>query len=197
MLPLTPEIILSAYREGLFPMGDPFSGQIEWYRPDPRAILPLKEFHLPRRLARTFRSGKFEFRSDADFEGVIDACAAREVTWITPPIREAYAALHRKGSAHSVEAWRDGVLVGGLYGVHVGGAFMAESMFHRMTDAGKVAVVALVHHLRARGFLLLDIQMMTPLLRNFGAVDISAKEYQKRLDRALKVSAKWRWNGAS
>jgi leucyl/phenylalanyl-tRNA--protein transferase len=189
---LTTSEILQAYGRGLFPMGDPLTGVVRWYRPDPRAILPLDGFHCPRRLARTVRSGRFEVVSDRDFEAVIDGCSDREETWITPPIRKAYVALHRKGHAHSVETRRGGRLAGGLYGVRVGGAFMAESMFHCETDAGKVALAGLVEHLKRRGFLLLDIQMMTPLLGRFGAVEVPNVQYQRRLRKALTLRPRWR-----
>ena len=184
-------MILKAYRQGWFPMGEPDTGRIEWYEPDSRAILPLDEFHCPRRLARTVKSGKFEVCSDRDFAGVMDGCADRTITWITDDMRKAYLALHREGRAHSVEAWQDGRLAGGLYGVHLGGAFMAESMFHRVTDAGKVALVALVIHLRAWGFSLLDVQMMTPNLRRFGAILIPREEYLRRLRLTLRRTPNW------
>ncbi len=172
-------------------MGEPDTGRIEWYEPDSRAIFPLDEFHCPRRLARTVKSGKFEVCSDRDFAGVMDGCADRPITWITDDMREAYLALHREGRAHSVEAWQDGRLAGGLYGVHLGGAFMAESMFHRVTDAGKVALVALVIHLRAWGFSLLDVQMMTPNLRRLGAILIPGEEYLRRLRLSIRRTPNW------
>jgi len=188
---LEPDAILCAYREGWFPMGNPVAGTVEWIRPDPRAILSMEDFHCPRRLARTLRSGKFELTLDREFEGVIDACAERRVTWITPPIREAHLALHRQGHAHSVEAWREGSLVGGVYGVRVGAAFMAESMFHRMRDAGKAALAWLILRLKERGYELLDIQMMTPLMERLGAREIAHREYLRRLRRALERDPGW------
>jgi leucyl/phenylalanyl-tRNA--protein transferase len=162
---LTPEIVLQAYRRGAFPMGDPLTHAIEWYDPNPRAVVPLDGLHVTRTLRRVYRSGRFLLRSDAAFAAVIDACAARDPTWITPPIRAAYVALHGQGHAHSVEAWVDGRLVGGLYGVHLGGAFMGESMFHVATDASKVCLVALVGLLRGAGFVLLDTQFLTIISR--------------------------------
>ncbi|MFO0982034.1 MAG: leucyl/phenylalanyl-tRNA--protein transferase [Planctomycetota bacterium] len=188
---LTPTILLEAYRRGIYPMGDPGSHRIDWHAPDPRAILPLESFHTPRSLVRVCRSQRFEVVSDRDFEAVIDGCAARAPTWITPPMRSGYLRLHRAGHAHSVEAWRDGRLVGGLYGVHVGGAFMGESMFHRATDASKVCLVALVMALRRRGFVLLDVQAMTAHLMRFGAVLIPRQSYQQRLSRAIELAATW------
>jgi leucyl/phenylalanyl-tRNA--protein transferase len=188
---LTPATVLQAYRRGAFPMGEPSSNAIEWYDPDPRAVVPLDDFHMSRSLRRTYRSGRFALRTDTAFEDVIEACAARQPTWITTPIRDVYVALHRMGHAHSVEAWLGGRLVGGLYGVHVGGAFMGESMFHRVTDASKVCLAALVDMLRARGFVLLDTQFMTDHLATLGAVEISRREYRRRLDRALELSPRW------
>ena len=167
-------------------MADEGSGEILWFRPDPRAIIPLDGFHISRSLARTLRRGVFEIRVDTDFEDVMRGCADRpEGTWISERFVEVYGALHRAGKAHSVEAWRDGRLVGGAYGLALGGAFMAESMFHRETDASKVALTALVARLQERGFTLLDVQYVTPHLESLGAVDITRREYERRLERAL------------
>ncbi len=171
---IDPALLVRAYREGIFPMGLE-DGSLGWFSPDPRGILPLDAFHVPARLARVIRRGTFEIRVDAGFETVMRACAARpddDGTWITDEILESYAALHRLGLAHSVETWRSGALVGGLYGVHLGGAFFGESMFHRETDASKVALAALVDRLTRRGFLLLDIQWVTPHLEQFGAIEV-------------------------
>jgi len=185
-LTLTPEGVLVAYRHGVFPMADERSGEVLWFRPDPRAIIPLDGFHVSRSLARTLRRGRFEIRVDTDFEGVMRGCADRpEGTWISERFVEVYAALHETGHAHSVEAWRDGRLVGGTYGVALGGAFMAESMFHRETDASKVALAALVSRLQKRGFILLDVQYLTPHLESLGALEITRREYERRLERAL------------
>ena len=185
-LALTPEGVLLAYRHGIFPMADERSGEILWFRPDPRAIIPLDGFHVSRSLARTLRRATFEIRVDTDFEGVMRGCADRpEGTWISERFVEVYGALHRAGQAHSVEAWRDGRLVGGAYGLALGGAFMAESMFHRETDASKVALAALCSRLRERGFILLDVQYVTPHLESLGAVEITRREYERRLERAL------------
>lgn len=186
--PLTPEIIVAAYRRGLFPMADPRTGELGWYDADPRGIIPLEGFHAPRRLLRYMK--KFEFASDRDFGGVIDGCT-RPQTWISREIREAYVGLHRRGIAHSVEAWQGGRLAGGLYGVHLGGAFMAESMFHGVSNASGACVVTLVERLRSRGFLLLDIQQVLPNTARFGAVEIPRAEYLRRLAAALRVSPSW------
>ena len=187
-LTLTPEGVLLAYCHGIFPMADERSGEVLWFRPDPRAIIPLDGFHVSRSLARTIKRARFEIRVDSDFEGVMRGCADRpEGTWISERFVEVYAALHKAGKAHSVEAWREGRLVGGTYGLALGGAFMAESMFHRETDASKVALEALVLRLRERGFILLDVQYVTPHLESLGAVEITRREYERRLDQALSL----------
>jgi len=187
-LTLTPEGILLAYSHGIFPMADERTGEVLWFRPDPRAVIPLYGFHVSRSLARTLKRALFEVRIDTDFEGVMRGCADRpEGTWISERFVEVYGALHRAGVAHSVEAWRSGRLGGGLYGLALGGAFMAESMFHRDTDASKVALAALVGRLRERGFTLLDVQYLTPHLESLGAVEISRREYERRLERALTL----------
>jgi leucyl/phenylalanyl-tRNA--protein transferase len=187
-LTLTPNGVELAYRHGIFPMADEGSGEILWFRLDPRAIIPLDGFHISRSLARTLRRGIFEVRVDTDFEGVMRGCADRpEGTWISERFVEVYGALHRAGKAHSVEAWRDGRLVGGAYGLALGGAFMAESMFHREPDASKVALTALVARLQERGFTLLDVQYVTPHLESLGAVEITRREYERRLERALAL----------
>jgi leucyl/phenylalanyl-tRNA---protein transferase len=184
---LEPELLLDAYRRGLFPMAVDKRGTIGWFSPDPRAIIPLDaRFHVSHGLRRTLKRKSFEVTFDQDFPAVILACAERrDATWISPGIIKVYSALHRLGHAHSVEARRDGELVGGLYGVHMGGAFFGESMFHRAADASKVALVALVERLRQRGFVLLDTQWQTPHLRQFGTVDIPRREYLRILERAI------------
>ncbi len=183
---LRPETLLDAYRHGVFPW---YSDGLPvcWWSPDPRAILPLDGLHVSRRLARTVRSGRFAVTANRDFAGVIRGCAVRdEGTWITQDMIAAYERLHELGHAHSVEAWQDGELAGGVYGVAIGGLFAAESMFHRSTDASKVALVALFARLRERGFTLLDTQMVTPHTARFGAIEIPRSEYLGRLHEALK-----------
>jgi leucyl/phenylalanyl-tRNA--protein transferase len=183
---IDPALLVRAYREGIFPMALD-DGEIGWFSPDPRGIIPLDTFHVSARLARVARSGRFEVRIDTAFEAVMRACAERpdDGTWINEEIVESYLTLHRLGLAHSVEMWRKGQLVGGLYGVSLGGAFFGESMFHRETDASKVALVILVDRLNRRGFSLLDTQWLTPHLEQFGAVEIPRKEYLRRLAVAL------------
>jgi len=181
---LTPGILISAYAQGVFPMG--VEGEIRWFSPDPRAILPLDAFRISRSLRQVSRSGRFEIRFDTAFRETMAACADRpEGTWITAEIIDAYCALHALGLAHTVEAWESDELVGGLYGVTLGGAFFGESMFHRRTDASKVALVALVERMLARGYMLLDTQYITPHLAGFGAVEIPQKQYLQRLAAAL------------
>jgi leucyl/phenylalanyl-tRNA---protein transferase len=187
-LPLTPEGVELAYRHGIFPMADEQSDEVLWFRPDPRAIIPLDGLHVSRSLARTIRRAIFEIRIDTDFEGVMRGCADRpEGSWISERFIEVYGALHQAGKAHSVEAWSEGRLAGGTYGVALGGAFMAESMFHRVTDASKVALAALVARLRERSFALLDVQYVTPHLESLGAVEITRREYERRLESALAL----------
>jgi len=187
-LTLTPEGVELAYRHGTFPMADERTAEILWFRPDPRAVIPLDGFHVSRSLARTLRRAAFDVRVDTDFEGVMRGCADRpEGTWISERFVEVYGALHRAGKAHSVEAWREGRLAGGVYGLALGGAFMAESMFHRETNASKVALAALTSRLRERGFILLDVQYVTPHLESLGAIEITRREYERRLERALAL----------
>ena len=168
-------------------------GEIRWYSPDPRGIIPLDTFHAPKRLQRVLRSGCFDVRVDTDFRGVIMACAEirddDDGSWIDDEIVESYCTLHANGFAHSVETWQDGRLVGGLYGVAVGGAFFGESMFHRVSDASKVALAALVDRLRTRGYVLLDTQWATEHLEQFGAIEIPRRQYLRMLDAALRVQA--------
>lgn len=189
---LTPELLLYAYSHGIFPMGDE-DGEIYWYDPDPRAIIPLDTFHTPRSLARRMRKGGFQVRVDTAFRQVITACSEPRPdgggTWITPPIIDIYCELHGLGYAHSVETWIDGELVGGLYGVAVGGLFAGESMFSNATDSSKIALVHLVQRLVGGGFVLLDTQFMTEHLRRFGTIEISRAEYQQRLQVALQIPA--------
>ena len=161
---------------------------IEWFSPDPRGIIPLDAFHVPHALERTLRRGVFEIRFDTVFAQIMRKCALREETWINREIIQSYTHLHEIGHAHSVEAWADGKLAGGLYGVTLGGAFFGESMFHEVTDASKVALVALVERLRARKFILLDTQWRTPHLQRFGAIELSRRQYMHLLTRAVALS---------
>ena len=188
MLPA--DLLLSAYANGWFPMavGD---GEIRWFSPDPRGVFPLDDFHVPRRLARVIRQGVFTIHINRSFDAVVRACAVADRdddggTWIDQEIYESYCALHRAGFAHSVEAWLEGQLAGGLYGVALGGAFFGESMFHVVTDASKVALVALVERLRAREFALLDTQWTTEHLEQFGAIEIPRRRYLDLLADALE-----------
>ncbi len=178
---------------GIFPMGDSQNPDepVRWYAPDPRCILDLDTFHIPKRLARTYRNGTFEFKVNSAWRQVMELCADRDNTWITEEIYDAYTRLHEMGKAHSVEVYVDGVLGGGLYGVSIGGAFMGESMFHTVTDASKVALVYLVERMKARGFVLLDCQFMTTHLKTFGARDIPQVEYMARLQKAIKLDVRF------
>jgi leucyl/phenylalanyl-tRNA--protein transferase len=190
---LTPDILIAAYSQGIFPMADD-GGTLGWYEPTIRAVIPLDGFRTPRRLARTVRSGRFEVRYDTAFAEVMRACAApapdRESTWISDEMVRAYGELHRLGMAHSVECWREGRLVGGLYGVAIRGLFAGESMFHRERDASKVALVHLVERLRRGGFTLLDSQYIVgDHMLQFGTIEIPRAEYHRRLRRALAVEA--------
>jgi leucyl/phenylalanyl-tRNA--protein transferase len=188
------ELLVSAYSSGWFPMAVD-DGEIRWYSPDPRGIIPLESFHVPSRLARVIRGGAFQIELNRAFDTVIRACAETERrdhdpgTWIDREILESDVELHRLGLAHSVEAWQGGRLVGGLYGVALGGVFFGESMFHSTTNASKVALAALVEHLRARGFRLLDIQWVTPHLEQFGAVEIPRPIYLELLAEAIAIEA--------
>jgi len=190
---LTTELLLKGYRAGIFPMAINMRGDVAWFSPDPRAIIPLDErFHVSKSLRRTVRQQRFEITMDRDFPEVIRACAKTHGdTWISREILQAYSLLHAEGHAHSIETRLDGKLVGGLYGVHVGGAFFGESMFHQATDASKVALVALVEHLRKRGFVLLDTQWMTPHLERFGTMLVSKGDYLKLLDGAVRMEVSW------
>lgn len=180
--------LLLAYRSGIFPWT---VNPITWWSPDPRAIFELDRFHVPRSLAKFIRKQPFEITIDRAFRQVMKACAApapgRRDTWITSEFIEAYTQLHKQGHAHSVECWREGKLVGGIYGVTIGGFFAGESMFHCATNASKVALCHLVAHLRKRKFALFDIQMVTPATRLLGAVEISRDEYLKRLAAAVRL----------
>lgn len=193
---VTPELMLRAYRAGLFPMAETRHGdRLYWLDPEQRGIQPLDAFHLPRRLRRTVLSGEFEVTADRDFRSVILGCASpapgREDTWINGEIERLFGELHRHGHAHSVECWLEGRLVGGLYGVSLGGVFFGESMFSTARDASKAALVHLVARLRLGGYRLLDTQFVTSHLAQFGAVEIPRDDYKLRLARALEAKAVW------
>jgi leucyl/phenylalanyl-tRNA--protein transferase len=194
MVVLTPDLLLSAYASGLFPMAnDRHDPTVHWIEPRRRGVLPLDRFHVPRSLRRTLRSQRFEICFDRDFEQVIRACAEprpeRPRTWLNDELIDLYCVLHQLGHAHSVETWADGRLAGGLYGVSLGTAFFGESMFTRERDASKVALVALVERLRRAGYGLLDTQFVTDHLRRFGAVEITRDRYRQLLRRALQRRA--------
>jgi leucyl/phenylalanyl-tRNA--protein transferase len=182
---LQAEFILEAYSQGVFPMAVE-EDEIAWFSPDPRGIIPLEEFHIPHGLARRLKNHPFEIRVDTAFEEVMKACAKRKETWINQEILACYCNLHLLGYAHSVEAWHGEALVGGLYGVALGGAFFGESMFHTETDASKVALHALVTRLRERGFGLLDTQWTTPHLATFGAIEIPRAKYLRLLAKNVR-----------
>jgi len=185
---LETELLLDAYRSGVFPMAINRRGDLAWFSPDPRALIPLDDrFHIPRGLRRALKKNRFEITFDQEFEAVIRACSKEHGdTWISEGIVQSYCHLHQEGHAHSVEARLDGRLAGGLYGVHIGGAFFGESMFHRETDASKVALVALVERLRRQGFSILDTQWITGHLRQFGTMQIPKAEYLRMLRKAVK-----------
>jgi leucyl/phenylalanyl-tRNA---protein transferase len=187
---IEPELLLQGYRLGVFPMAME-DNSIQWFSPDPRAILPLDKFHVPHTLHRVLKKQIFETRINQHFESVIRACAKRRDTWINREIIESYERLHQLGFAHSVETWQEDKLVGGLYGVAVGGAFFGESMFHRTTDASKVALVALVEHLRAKKFVLLDTQWLTSHLAQFGVTEVPRDYYLRLLGRAVELPCKF------
>lgn len=194
IMEITPQVLLKAYASGIFPMAESADDPgLFWVEPELRGIIPLEEFHVPRRLARTVRQNIFDIRFDSDFDAVIAACAEethdRRSTWINERIRMLYHELFEIGHCHTVEAWQDGKLVGGLYGVKLGAAFFGESMFSRATDASKVALVHLVERLKAQNFRLLDTQFTTEHLKNFGAMDVPRAEYEIILHNALMVEA--------
>jgi leucyl/phenylalanyl-tRNA--protein transferase len=193
---ITPEVLLKAYACGIFPMAETAEDlSLYWIEPEHRGIIPLNRFHVPARLARTVRSDRFTVTVNRDFEAVLDGCAApqagRAKTWINARIRVLYRKLHERGHCHSVEAYEDGELAGGLYGVTLGSAYFGESMFHRARDASKVALVHLVARLKAAGFTLLDTQFVTDHLRTFGAVEISRRQYHRLLEEALRGEARF------
>ena len=191
---IDPELLLNAYASGVFPMAEDASDdEVFWVRPDLRGVIPLEAFHVPSSLARTIRQGRFGVTINTAFADVMRGCAEatkdRPTTWINGSIFEAYNALHKMGHAHSVEAWSEGKLVGGLYGVTLGSAYFGESMFSKQPDASKVCLVHLVNQLKERGFTLLDTQFTTDHLKRFGAIDVPRAEYELMLETALKKHA--------
>ncbi len=193
MIEITPQVLLKAYACGIFPMAESAEDNaLYWIEPERRGILPLDRVHVPKSLARTIRRGGFEVKVDNDFEGVIEGCAApragRRSTWINGRIRHLYRELFALGHCHTVEVWRDGALVGGLYGVHLGGAFFGESMFSKERDASKIALVYLIARLKYGGFTLLDTQFVTGHLARFGAIEVSRQVFQRLLEDALGTS---------
>jgi leucyl/phenylalanyl-tRNA--protein transferase len=196
----SPRMLLLAYQHGIFPMADPDTGRLEWFSPDPRGVIPLASFHVPRSLGRVVRSGRFEIRIDTAFERVIRACAGARTsenrTWISPHLIRAYIGLHEMGHAHSVEAWLGGSLVGGLYGVSIAGAFFGESMFSAAgaggSNASKVCLVHLVERLKSRGFTLLDTQFWNEHLSQFGCIEVPRERYLAMLAAAIdEAEEKW------
>ncbi len=194
---LTPELILRAYQAGIFPMAeDAGADDIFWVSPEMRGIIPLETAHISRSLRKTLRHHPYAVRTDTDFSAVIDGCATagteRETTWINPTIRRLYGALFERGYVHTVEVWDGPELIGGLYGVSIGAAFFGESMFHRRTNASKIAMAHLIERLRAGRYRLLDTQFVTEHLRTFGGIEIPREDYELRLADALGHDADWR-----
>ena len=183
---IAPDLLLEAYAGGMFPMAME-NGEMGWFSPDPRGIIPIKEFHIPHGLKKVLRNNPFEVRIDTAFGAIMKGCADRESTWISDMIHRSYVKLHELGFAHSVEIWQDNTLVGGLYGLAMGGAFFGESMFSRVPNASKVALATLVSRLEARGFVLLDTLWVTEHLTQFGAHEIPRTTYLKRLNKALNL----------
>lgn len=194
LMEITPQVLLKAYACGIFPMAESADDPgLFWVEPESRGIIPLNNFHIPKRLARTVRQNQFDIRYDTDFSAVIDACSeaapARNTTWINARIKRLYGELFDLGHCHCVEAWQNDKLVGGLYGVKLGAAFFGESMFSRVTDASKVALVHLVERLRSHDFMLLDTQFTTDHLKKFGAIDVPRADYEILLHNALQKEA--------
>jgi leucyl/phenylalanyl-tRNA--protein transferase len=181
---LKPENMIRLYASGAFPMADPKTGNINWYLPDIRTIIPLDNFNIPRTAKKVIDDENFEIRFDYDFEGVLEGCADRESTWISDELKSAYRRLKKRGHIHTVETWMDDKLVGGLYGVTFRGAFFGESMFSKVSQASKAALAALLKHLKEKDFVLLDVQYTTEHLKMFGAVEISFEEYTKLLQKS-------------
>jgi leucyl/phenylalanyl-tRNA--protein transferase len=190
MSAIEPRVLISAYCSGIFPMGME-NGRLSWFSPDPRGILPISDFHVPRSTRANLGRAGFEVRVDTAFGGIVRACSQRRDTWITREIIASYELLHKMGYAHAVETWHNGELVGGLYGVSIGGAFFGESMFSIKPSASKAALVWLMEHLRGRGFVLHDTQWTTPHLAMFGGHEIPRDDYLKRLEGAVNLPVKF------
>ena len=193
---VTPELIIRAYRAGIFPMAEDATDEdLFWVSPELRGIMPLDGFHASKSLKKAMRTSGWDIRVDTDWDGIIEGCATvgadRETTWINRTIRAVYGELFRRRVAHTVEVWDGEDLVGGLYGLAIGGAFFGESMFHRRTDASKMAMAHLVERLNAGGFQLLDTQFVTPHLASLGGIEISRADYEDRLAQALAVKGNW------
>ncbi|MCY4152513.1 MAG: leucyl/phenylalanyl-tRNA--protein transferase [Aestuariivita sp.] len=186
---LSPENLLLAYSIGLFPMADDKNQRIRWYNPDPRAILPIGGFRMSRSLRRTIKKADFGVTVNADFPAILAGCADRETTWISAELKQIYQELHTTGYAHSLEVWQDGQVSGGVYGVALGAAFFAESMFSKRRDASKIALAYLVDRLEDCGFVLLDTQFLTPHLASLGGIEISREQYLISLVSAIRRSA--------
>ena len=181
---LKPDNMLRLYASGAFPMADAETGNINWYLPEIRTIIPLDNYNIPRSAKKALDDESFEIKMDTDFEGVVEGCADRDSTWISEELIDAYRRLKKRGHIHTVETWKDGKLVGGLYGVTFRGAFFGESMFSKVSQASKAALAALLKHLKGKDFVLLDVQYMTEHLKMFGAVEISFEDYSKLLHMA-------------
>ena len=188
--PLNPALLIRAYEQGIFPMADD-RGRISWYAPDPRAILEHDQLHISRSLRAFLRKNVYQIRMDTAFEAVMRHCANREETWINEEFIKTYTYLHTIGLAHSVEAWQDDKLIGGLYGIALGGAFMGESMFSCATNASKACLVALVNHLKTQSYVLHDTQFITPHLASLGVIEIPRRVYEQRLKAALGLPCTW------
>lgn len=183
--------LLTAYVNGYFPMPDPQTSEILWFKPDPRAIIPLDGFHVSRSLRRRLKKKEYQISLNKAFSEVMKGCADRKDTWINSDFLKAYQNLHSIGAAHSLEVWEGEQLIGGVYGVSLGGAFFAESKFHRKTDASKIALYHLVEHLKQRGFILLEVQFLIPHLKTLGAIEIPSADYEHRLRRALALPVRF------
>jgi len=190
-LEMTTDLLRVAYSNGYFPMPEPDSGEIMWLSPDPRAIFPLDGFHMSRSLARTLKRAPFTYSINKAFSDVMEGCGDRKDTWITQQFKDTYGALHKEGDAHSVEVWLDGRLAGGLYGVSLQGAFFAESMFHRETDASKAAIHFLIEYMKTQQMRLLEVQFLTPHLSSLGAVAIPRRQYLIKLKQALATPVRF------